>query len=190
MLSVWMVPVFVYCIWIGKHFSRRCKGHWSTFLFFPTVFMITAFFALLTGSHSMCWFFYLVGLWVGCIIGLIMTNLVPIEVDLVRQAIAAPGSWLLLFCLMVLCISKCAFDWLSISMPGFILQLKIISFGIKGVVTGLLYGQALSFWYRFSIADACSPSELVRGRFAFFCGMKKVSHAEDLQCCSYGIMKI
>lgn len=184
MFSVWMVPVFAYCVWVGKHFSKRCTGHWSTFLFFPTVFMVTAFFALSVGSHAMVWVVYLLNLWIGCMLGLLITNSVPIKIDLIRQTISAPGSWLLLFCLMVLCVSKCTFDWLSISMPGYILQLKVVSFGTKGAVTGLLYGQALSFWYRFSIADACSPAELVRGRFAFFCGMKKVPSAEDFQCCS------
>ena len=184
MLSVWMIPVFAYCLWVGKHFSENYKGHWATFLFFPTVFIVTAFFALM-GCHAMCWSAYLTSLWIGCMIGLLITNPVPIKIDLVRQMISAPGSWLMLICLIILCVSKCIFDFLSVSMPAHILQLQIISFAIKGTVTGLLYGQALSFWYRLSIVDSCSSSELVCGRFAFFCGLKRVSHLENMPYLRY-----
>lgn len=180
MFSVWMIPVFAYCIWVGKHFSKRNKGHWITFLFFPTAFMIAAIFSLLAKSHAGCFMSYLMSLCIGCMIGLLITNLIPIRIDLMRQAISAPGSWLLLFCLMTLCISKCVFDWFSVSMPAYMPQVMLISFAIKGAMTGLLYGQALSFFYRFSIADACPPTELIHGRFAFFCGLKKVPSKDYL----------
>lgn len=187
MFSIWMIPVFAYCIWVGKYFAKRNKGHWTTFLFFPTAFMIAAFFALLTKSHVGCFIPYLVSLWVGCLVGVLITNSMPIKIDLVRQMIFAKGSWLLFFCLMVLCVSKCAFDWLSVSMPGYMPQMMLISFAIKGAMTGMLYGQGLSFLHRFLIAEACSPAELVHGRFAFFCGLKKVSRAEDFRCSSSAI---
>lgn len=184
MFSIWMIPVFAYCIWVGKHFAKRNKGHWITFLFFPTAFMVTAFFALLTKSYTGCFVPYLMSLCSGCMVGLLITNSMPIKIDLVRQMIFAPGSWLLFFCLMTLCISKCVFYWLSVSMPGYMPQIMLISFAIKGAMTGLLYGQGLSFLHRFLIAKAYSPAELVRGRFAFFCGLKKVSCVEDFRCSS------
>ena len=186
MFSVWMIPVFAYCIWVGKHFYKHNKGHWITFLFFPTAFMIAAIFALLIKSPGY-WMPYLMSLCSGCIVGLLIANSMPIKIDLVRQMIFAPGSWLLLFCLITLCISKCAFDWFSVSMPGYMSQMTVISFAIKGAVTGLLYGQAVSFLYRFSIADACSSTELLHGRFAFFCGLKQVSRAEDFRCSSSAV---
>ena len=170
--------MFAYCIWVGKHFSKRNKGHWTTFLFFPISFMIAAIFALFTKPCAGCFFPYLMSLGMGCLVGLLITNSAPIRIDLVHQTISAPGSWLLLFCLMTLCVSKCAFDWFRVSMLMYVPQVTLISFIIKGAMTGLLYGQALSFLYRFSIADACSPAELVHGRFAFFCGLKQVSSKE------------
>lgn len=182
MPSVWMIPVFAYCLWVGKIFAKRCKGHWTTFLFFPTVFMITAFFSLLVTGGLLCWSFYLICLWSGCAAGLLITNPVPIKVDVVRQTVAAPGSWLVLICLVTLCISKCTFDWLYVSMPAHTAQFKVISFSIKGVMTGLLYGQALSFWYRLLIANTCSSAELVRNRLAFFCGLERASHIENTGC--------
>lgn len=112
-----------------------------------------AFFALLTGSHAGCFIPYLMSLWMGCLVGLLITNPAPIRIDLAHQTISAPRSWLFLFCLMTLCVSKCVFDWFSISMPMYMPQVTLISFIIKGAMTGLLYGQALSFLYRFSIAD-------------------------------------
>lgn len=178
MFSIWMILVFAYCIWVGRYFAKKNKGHWITFLFFPTAFMIVAFFALLTKSYTGCFVPYLVSLWSGCLVGLLITNPMPIKIDLVRRMIVAPGSWLLFFCLMVLCISKCAFDGLSVSMPAYVPQLTLISFAIKGAMTGLLYGQALSFWYRFSVADTVSVAELIRGRFVFFCGLKQLPRAD------------
>lgn len=180
LLSLWMVPVFAYCIWVGKRFGRRCVGHWLVFFFLPVLFSLAAFFALLFLHNTLCWMYYFMSLWIGCIIGLLVTNPVPVKVDTVSQQISAPGSFLLLSCLMVLCFLKCALDYFNVSMPGYSLQLSQIGFSIKGCVTGLLYGQALSFRYRFSIADACPPKELVRGRFAFFKGLKRVKDLSEV----------
>lgn len=175
MLSVWMVPVFAYCIWVGRVFAKRYRAHWLTFLFFPTAFMMAAFFSLLICGSPLCWSAYLISLWSGCFLGLLITNSAPIKIDLIRQTVSAPGSWLLLVCLLTLCVSKCGFDWLNVSMPECILLWKLISFSIKGVMTGLLYGQAFSFWYRFSIANDCSTDELVPVRFTRFYGLKRVT---------------
>lgn len=174
MLSVWMIPVFAYCIWVGKLFAKRCKGHWVTFLFFPTAFLIAALFSLLLGGGVLCWPSYLMSLWIGCVAGLLITNPVSIKIDMLRQTISAPGSRLMLVCLVTLCISKCTFDWLYVSMPEYIAQLKIMSFGIKGVMTGLLYGQALSFCYRLWIPNKCFSTETVLPRHVLFCGLKMV----------------
>jgi hypothetical protein len=179
MLSVWMLPVFAYCIWVGRIFAKRYKAHWLTFLFFPTTFMIVAFFSLLIHGGLLCWSIYLISLWSGCIAGLLITNPVPVKIDLVRQTLSAPGSWLLLVCLLTLWVSKCSFDWLSVSMPERILQWKLISFAIKGAMTGLLYGQALSFWYRFYVANTCSADELVSVRFTRFYGLERVTAGRE-----------
>lgn len=137
--------------------------------------MIAAFFSLLIYGGPLCWSAYLISLWSGCFLGLLITNPTPIKIDLVRQTVSAPGSWLLLVCLLTLCVSKCCFDWISMLMPERILQWKLISFAIKGAMTSLLYGQALSFWYRFFIANACSADELVHGRFTRLYGLERVA---------------
>ena len=181
-----MIPAFAYCVWLGRHFSKRRKAHWMTFLFFPMVFLVVALFSLIVHGGSLCWNAYLMGLWIGCLVGLLVTNPVPIKIDLVRQRISAPGSWLMMFCLMILYISKCGFDWLVVSMPEHIFELKLMSFGIKGAMTGALFGQALSFWYRFLVADNCSLNKLTNERFARFCGLQRVysrvERTEDDSC--------
>lgn len=174
MFSVWMIPVFIYCIFVGKIFSKRNRGHWLTFLFFPTVFMMAAFFSLLLKGNASQLLTYSICLFSGFLIGLWITNPVPIRIDLIRQTISVPGSWLLFGCFMTLCVSKCAFDWCSVTMPAHILQIQNVSFGIKGLMTGLLFGQALSFCYRFWLTDRCPAKDLIHGRFAFFEGLKKM----------------
>ena len=176
MLSFWMVPVFAYCLWVGKRFLKRCSGHWLSFFFLPVVFLMTALIALSLLENVSCLLFYLLGLWIGCLKGLVTTNSVTVKVDTVLQKIVAPGSWFLLSCLMILCVSKCTFDVLNTLMPERFLQLNIISFTIKGLITGLLFGQALSFWYRFWVANTSSSIELSCGRFAFFFRLEPVSH--------------
>ena len=171
MISIWILPVFAYCVWLGRRFTKRCAGHWLSFFFLPALFFTTALCSLLFLHNITCLLYYLLNLWIGCLIGLLITNRTPIKIDIILQSIAAPGSSLLFICLMTLCISKCIFDVLNVSLPHQIFQLKIISFAIKGLVTGLLCGQALSFWYRFSVANKYSTTELVKGRFAFFSGL-------------------
>lgn len=178
MLSIWMVPVFAYCIWVGRIFTKRCTAHWMTFLFFPTLFMIVAFVSLLVQNNGLSWYSYLICLWSGCVVGLLITNPVPIKIDLMRQTVSAPGSRLLLVCLMTLCVSRCAFDWLYVSMPEYLSQLKLLNFCIKGTMTGVLYGQALSFWYRLSLADKYSADQLMYRRFFHFYGLQMVSPLE------------
>jgi len=176
MLSVWLVPVFAYCLWIGKRFAKRNSGHWLSFFFLPVAFLMIALIAFSWSKDLNCLLYYLLSLWTGCLIGVLITNCTVIKVDTVLQKIIAPGSWLLLVCLMVLFFSKCTFDVLAVLTPERVTQLNIISFTIKGLMTGLLFGQALSFGYRFWIADTCSPAELTRGRFAFFFRLESVSH--------------
>ena len=176
MFSFGMIPVFAYCIWVGRRFSKRCSGHWMSFFFLPVVFLMTALIALSLLGNVVCFLYYLLTLWTGCLIGLLITNRVAVKVDTALQKVVAPGSWLLLVCLMTLCVSKCTFDVLNMLMPEKFLQLSIISFVIKGLMTGLLWGQALSFWYRFWVANACPPMELNRGRFAFFSRLEPVSY--------------
>ena len=171
-----MIPVFVYCIWIGKRFAKRSVGHWLSFFFFPVLFSIAALFVLLLLQNSLCWVYYLISLLSGSLVGLFITNRLSIKVDTVSQQISAHGSWLIMFCLLTLCVWKCAFDILKIMLPLYSTHLSLIGFVVKGSITGLLYGQALSFWYRFSIAEKCSPLELSRGRFAFFRGLTRVSN--------------
>jgi hypothetical protein len=161
---------------------KRFKGHLATFLFFPTAFLFTALVSLLINCSAVCWFSYLIGLWSGCLVGLLITNPVPIKIDVLRAQISLPGSRLYLICLMILCVSKCIFDWFYVSVPEHILLLRIVSFVIKGTITGLLYGQVLSFWYRFSIAGRFSSDEL-SGRFVRFYGLQRVSSAVRVDDC-------
>jgi hypothetical protein len=172
MFSFWMLLVFAYCIWIGKIFAKRCEGHWLTFWFLPTALMFTTFFSLLIKENIGYGGPYLMSVLTGCIVGLLITNPVSVKIDLVRQNISAPGSWLVFIGLMVLCISKVVFEWLNVSMPKQAIEFKIVSFLINGGATGLLYGQALSFYYRYLMAEHRSKKELKPSRFAHFCGLE------------------
>jgi hypothetical protein len=151
-------------------------GALGSILFFPTTFLLVALFSFLLREPTY-WLIYSMSLVGGCVIGLFATNRVPIKIDVACQKIFAPGSWQLLGCLLVLCIAKCGTDFFVVSMPAYAFQFKSISWLVKGAVTGMLYGQAISFFYRFLIAASCDTSELIRGRFAFFVGLEKVSRA-------------
>jgi len=99
-----------------------------------------------------------------------------IKVDILSQRIIVPGSKMMLTCLMALFIQKLLFDWFNVSTLAYSLQLYIICFVVKGVVTGLLFGQALSFWYRILMVDQWTPEGWTQNRFAFFCGLEPVSY--------------
>lgn len=169
--------MFVYCVWVGRKFTKRCAGHWAVFFFFPTAFLIVAFFSLLI-SESPYGLIYSMSLWTGCLVGLIATNRVPIKIDVACQTIYAPGSSHLLIGLLLLCVSRCGINFFITSMPEYAWQFQNISWILKGAVTGMLFGQAISFFYRFSTAaKSCKDSELLSERFVFFVGLKKVSRA-------------
>jgi len=169
-----MVLVFIYCVWVGRRFAHRRTGHWLTFFFFPVLFSVVAIFSLLLSTKANV-LGYCTSLWGGFSLGLFMTNRVLIKIDVACQTISAPGSWSLMVCLMALFLSKCVVDFWVVLTPEYAVYFKKISWIVKGIVTGILYGQAVSFWYRFSIAASSDVSELTRERFIFFSGLKKIS---------------
>ncbi len=172
-----MIPVFFYCIWFGKQFLDGTNWQWSMFFFLPTLFLLVALYVFALGNIPGLWKPYLVTLWLGLCIGLFWANRLRVKVDLLQERVLAPKSWFVMICLLSLCITRCAFDVLMSVYPEYANHHYTCSFAIKGWITGLLYGQALSFLYRFIVAKYCKSDEM-KSRFVLFYGLSRVKRAD------------
>jgi len=148
----WVYLIFFYCMFIGVKALKGGVVPFGKMVVIPIIFTYLSLETVYNNFHLDMFVVttYGISILVGIIVGLVIANVVGLQVDNKKWLLKLPGTWVTLMLLILIFGSKYYFGYAIAADPKLLTntRFEFWMLAVSAIITGMFIGRVVYYYYR------------------------------------------